>query len=69
MTVMITPDLWRPSAERPSGQSESTIWVRPQSVGKMLEIQLDERRSNLRIREADGIERDVEAACLINHGP
>src|SRR6185295_9530530 len=28
----------------------------------------DERRSNVRIREADGIERDVEAACLVDHG-
>src|SRR4029453_14522531 len=37
-------------------------------VGELLHAQLDKRRTNFRIGDADRVERDVDAACLVDHG-
>jgi hypothetical protein len=37
--------------------------------GELLDIQLDQRHThNLRIRDPDRVERDIDAARLIDHG-
>jgi hypothetical protein len=36
--------------------------------GELLDIQLDQGHTNLRIRDPDRVERDIDAARLVDHG-
>ena len=67
---MITPDLF---GNHPPGSQARGQKVRPgvgcDRQGELLDIQLDQRHTqNLRIGDPDGVERDIDAARLIDHG-
>jgi hypothetical protein len=68
VTVMITP---RSVGDHPPGGQAGGQEVRPRvgrdRQGELLDIQLDQGHTNLRIREADRVERDIDAASLVDH--
>ena len=70
VTVMITPDLF---ADHPPGRQARGQEVRRRvgrdRQGELLDVQLDQRHAqDLRVRDADRVERDVDAARLVDHG-
>ena len=69
VTVMITPNLFDHPPSRQAYGQEVRHSVGRDRQGELLDIQLYQRHTqNLRIRDPNRVERDIDAARLFDHG-